>query len=159
MLTITVEESAFRAYLQALQERLGNLAPALDEIGDLLEERIRQRFETRTDPSGAPWLPWAESTRENYPTPGAKTAERLKYGPGHGNLLDRYGTMLRSLNHQTDAASVTIGFASDYAVCHEFGTRKMPRRGLVFQNPESGRLAPDDEQAVIDILQDWLMPE
>ena len=91
MLIITVEDSAFRAKLEKLQASLGNLTPVMSEIGDRLEEKTRQRFETRTDPNGVPWKPWAESTHRGYPWPNAKTKERLEYGPGNASLLDRYG--------------------------------------------------------------------
>lgn len=32
----------------------------------------------------------------------------------------------------------------------------MPRRGLLFENPDAGALAPDDEKAVLDLLMEWL---
>lgn len=64
-----------------------------------------------------------------------------------------------SLNWDADPTRVRVGFGQYYATLHEFGTREMPRRGLLFQDSESGRLAPADEQAVIDILQDWLIPD
>lgn len=154
MITITVEDSAFRAYLQELYSRLDNLTPVMEEIGGNLENRVRQRFETATDPNGAPWKPWAESTLEAYPFPGTPAA--AKYGAGNARLLDRYGTMLGSLNYQADPTSVTIGFANDYAVYHEFGTRKMPRRGMLMGNPTTGTLGEADERLVLDLLTEWL---
>ncbi len=158
MLTITVEDSAFRAYLQELQSRLGDLTPVMDEIGNDLENRIRQRFETRTDPSGAPWHPWAQSTLESYPFPGSESATRSKYGPGNARLLDRYGTMLGGLNYQADHTSVRVGFDQLYAAYHEFGTKHMPRRSLLFADPDAGTLTPGDERLVIELLQEWLAP-
>ncbi len=158
MLIITVEDSAFRAKLEKLQASLDNLTPVMSEIGDRLEEKTRQRFETRTDPNGVPWKPWAESTHRGYPWPNAKTKERLEYGPGNARLLDRYGTMRGSLNHQADANSVTVGFANDYAVFHELGApnNKMPRRGMLLGNPTQGSLGADDEADVLDIVNHWL---
>ena len=158
MLTITVEDRAIRAKLEKLQASLDNLTPVMSEIGDRLEEKTRQRFETRTDPNGVPWKPWAESTREGYPWPNAKTKERLEYGPGNARLLDRYGTMRGRLNHQADANSVTVGFANDYAVFHELGApnNKMPRRGMLLGNPTQGSLGADDEADVLDIVNHWL---
>jgi len=156
MLIITVEDSAFRAKLEKLQASMGNLTPVMSEIGDRLEEKVRQRFETRTDPNGVPWKPWAESTDRGYPWPNAKTKERLEYGPGNARLLDRHGDMLDSLNHQADANSVTVGFANDYAVFHEYGTQNMPRRGMLLADPDQGSLGEDDEATVLDIINYWL---
>lgn len=156
MLTISVEDRAVAAYLQQLQDRLSDLTPVMSEIGAALEGNILQRFETRTDPSGAAWKPWAPSTREGYPFAKSKSASRAKYGAGNARLLDRYGTMLQSLNHQADGHSVTIGFATDYAAFHEYGTQNMPRRGMLMADPDQGTLGEDDEATVLDIITYWL---
>lgn len=144
MLTITVDDTAFRQHLAALQERLGDLTQVMTGIGQELETRIANRFETAADPSGIPWAPWAKSTLKSYPP------------DGNHRLLNRTGDMLGHLNWAADATSVRVGFVELYATYHEFGTKKMPRRGLLFANPETGQLAPDDERAVIEILEDVL---
>ena len=131
----------------------------MDGIGSAIKGRISGRFETQTDPNGQAWHPWAESTDKYYPRPGSKAA--AKAGKvGNGRLLDRYSTngtgLLGTLNYQAGQAEVVVGFGVDYAAYHEYGTRKMPRRGLIFANPQSETLSADDEQAVIDIINDWL---
>ena len=140
MLEIKLDDSAFRADLAALYRRLGDLTPVMQSIGMEMESRISGRFETRTDPNGKSWAPWAESTLESYPEDGNR------------QLLDRYGDMLLSLNHKADATSVRIGFGKPYAAFHEWGTKHMPRRGLVFADPDAGTLAKGDEEAVLDII-------
>ena len=62
-----------------------------------------------------------------------------------------------------DDTSVRVGFTAVaskerdvYAVYHEFGTRFMPRRGLLTADPERGELAPADEQAVLDVVETFL---
>ena len=154
MLTVTVNSKPVDDLLTTLLGRMGNLNPAMQGIGQELNSRISARFETRSDPLGKPWEPWAESTRENYPK------------DGRGLLLERYGDMLKSLSFQADNTSVRVGFgtvaskAGDvYAAYHEWGTKKMPRRGLLFADPDAGTLAPDDETAVLDILRVFLLPE
>ncbi|QXL84131.1 phage virion morphogenesis protein [Comamonas sp. NLF-1-9] len=151
MLTIDVKDSGFRQYLADLQARLGDLTGAMQAIGQEMENRIKARFETETDPDGEKWEKWSDYYAEHYPK------------DGNHRILDRYSpgaaSLLGSLNWDADTTSVLVGFGQHYATFHEFGTWKMPRRGLLFQDPESGRLAPADEQAVIDILQDWLLPD
>lgn len=144
MLTITVDDKAFRDSLAQLYRGIGNLTPVMQDIGMALESRISGRFESRTDPSGHAWSPWAQSTVDSYPEDGNR------------RLLDRYGDMLASLNHQADATSVRIGFGQPYAAFHEWGTERMPRRGLLFSDPDAGTLADGDEEAVLDILGVWL---
>ena len=144
MIDITTDDSAFRASLEQLKRRLGNLKPVMQSIGMELESRISGRFESRTDQSGSAWAPWAQSTLDSYPDDGNR------------RLLDRYGDMLASLNHQANATSVRVGFGQTYAAFHEFGTDSMPRRGLLFADPDAGTLSEGDEAAVLDILGVWL---
>ncbi len=127
----------------------------MEGIGQALKGRISGRFETKTDPNGQAWHPWVESTKKSYPYPGTKAAKGIE-GAGNGSLLDRYGHMLKDLNYQPGQNEVVVGFAHDYAVHHEYGTHKMPRRGLIFADPQSETLSHDDEQAVIDTINDWL---
>ncbi len=154
MLTITVDDRAFRDYLHQLSARASDLTEAMDSIGNVLETRVRQRFETKTDPNGQPWAPWKESTRASYPFAGAPAA--AKEGPGKGLLLDRYGTMLDHLSYDADTTSVRIGFAQPYAAYHEWGTSTMEQRGMLMSDPDAGTLGADDEAAVLDILSAWL---
>ena len=144
MLTITADDKAFRDSLAQLYRGMGNLTPVMQSIGMELESRISGRFESRTDPSGNAWAPWAQSTVDNYPENGNR------------RLLDRYGDMLASLSHQADATSVRVGFGQPYAAFHEWGTEHVPRRGLLFADPDAGTLAEGDEAAVLDILGVWL---
>ena len=144
MIDIQTDDSAFRASLAQLERRLGNLTPVMQSIGMELESRISGRFESRTDPAGRAWAPWAQSTVDSYSDWGNR------------RLLDRYGDMLASLSHQATANSVRIGFGQPYAAFHEFGTTDMPRRGLLFADLDAGTLGEGDQDAVMDILGVWL---
>lgn len=146
MLTIQTDDSAFRAVLQVLQRRLGNLTPVMQSIGMEMESRISGRFETRTDPTGRAWAPWSPATVESYPDDGNR------------KLLDRYGDMLLSLNHQATKDSVRVGFGKVYQTYHEYSTSTMPRRGALFADPVAGTMGAGDEAAVLDIIGLYLMP-
>lgn len=146
MLTITVNDLAFRTYLDELGGKLDDLTPVMEGIGMGLESRVSERFETRSDPSGRGWAPWKESTIRTYPEDGNR------------RLLDRYGDMLASLNHRADARSVTVGFGSPVAAYHEWGTERMDRRGMLFADPDAGSLGTEDETMVVDMLSDFLIP-
>lgn len=145
MITISLDDRSVIEALQALRNRVEDMRPAMNEIGMELESRASARFETQSDPSGRAWAPWAASTRKRYPK------------AGNGSILDRLGDMLESLNHQADKDSVTIGFGTDYAIYHEFGTQKMPRRGLLMEDPNARRLSDEDEQSILSILQRHLV--
>ena len=154
MLTITVDDSAVRAHLQRLNKALGNMEPVMDAIGARLEAQVRNRFATRTDPEGQAWAQWRPATVEGYPYPGSPAA--AKDGPGNARLLDRYGTMLDSLNFDATADSVRVGFGQPYATYHEHGTQHMERRGMLLADPDQGTLGKEDEAAVLDVLDVWL---
>ena len=143
-LSVEVSSQALQDYLARLRQGMTNMRPVMDSIGMELESRISARFETETDPTGQPWEVWAPWTRENYPDDGNR------------RLLDRYGDMLASLTHSADATSVRVGFGDPKAAFHEWGTWKMPRRGLLFADPDTGELGAQDEAAVLDILGVWL---
>lgn len=152
MLIVKVDSQAVTDVLTKLQQRMGDLTPAMDGIGQELNGRISARFETRSDPQGHPWAPWAKSTKDTYPK------------DGRGQLLERHGAMLQSLSFSADKTSVRVGFGAVagksgdvYAAYHEWGTKKMLRRGLIFADPDAGTLAPADEVAVLDIIDIFLM--
>lgn len=134
-----------REHIAHLQAMLGDMTEPLASIGMELESRISARFESRTDPSGDPWEPWAESTAASYPD------------DANGRLLDRYGDMLGSLSHQVTATSVTVGFGQPVATYHEWGTKHMPRRGLLWADPDLETLSEEDEAAVLEILSAWMV--
>ena len=75
---------------------------------------------------------------------------------GNGRILDRYSDLMGSLSWDADASSVRVGFGQPYATYHEWGTRHMPRRGLLFDDPDAGSLTPEDDQLVVDMLLSWL---
>ena len=64
--------------------------------------------------------------------------------------------MLGGLSYQVGKRSVTVGFADPYAVFHEFGTKRMARRGMLTTNPKRGTLGPTDKAEVLEILNHWL---
>ena len=150
MITITASTEAFGDALAELQRRLGNLSQPMRDIGAALETSIRTRRETHKDPSGSPWEAWSPSYEANY----------YHRRPGEGalreKLLERTGDMWEGPTWKAGSSSVRVGFDQPYSTFHEFGTNRMPRRGLLFADPEKGELGIADEQAVTDVLQDWL---
>lgn len=139
-LHVTVDSVALDDLLHRLHKATGDLTPIMSAIGMKMENRVRGRFETQSDPLGVSWEPWKPATVKTYPK------------GGRGSILDRFGDMLAGSSHESDSTSATIGFDRPYATYHEFGTENMVRRGLLFADPEAGTLAPDDERAVIDII-------
>ena len=153
-LTIKIEDSTIQNHLHQLQVKMSDLSPVMDSIGYALEQSVRRRFETRTDPSGQKWAAWKPSTEKSYPRAGSK-ASRTQ-GVGRGKILERYGSMFNGASYSHDHNSVSIGFDQPYATYHEWGTKKMDRRGLLTATPQTGMLGSADQQAVLDIVANYM---
>lgn len=150
MIIIEIDDRAVLEALEALRGRVSDLSPAMNAIGMELEARVSRRFEDETDPNGRLWDSWQPATKKSYPKDGNK------------RILDRMGGMLDSLNYQADKDSVTIGFGAvsdkefSYPAAHEFGTKKMVRRGLLTSDPVAGTLGEEDRRSILDILSEHL---
>lgn len=138
MIKIEIYSQPVNDMLARLIRQGQNMSPVMESIGMELESRVSNRFETKTDPNGAPWAPWKPSTVKSYPKKGHKT------------LLDRYGDMLRSLTHQSDSDSAIIGFGQPHAEYHEAGTKHMVPRRLLTNG--GGSISNGDESAVLKLL-------
>ena len=111
--TIEIESRALQAVLDELIRRGQDMSPVLHAIGSTLENRTRARFESKTDPDGKAWAPWAESTRKQY--------AKADKGSRKGSLLDRAGHMLDSLSYQVEGDGVRLGVNVPYGAIHQFG--------------------------------------
>jgi phage gpG-like protein len=120
----------------------------MERIGAVLEANIEQRFRSKTDPDGNPWLPLAESTRERY--------KAVYKGTVPGSLLERTRHMRQSLAHEASDAFVDVGFGDVKAQWHETGTGRMPRRGLLAGDFVAGTLGAADQADVLTEVNDYL---
>lgn len=146
MITITFNDTLVQARLRELAGRMSNLSPAMDAIGQRLEARISNRFETRRDPLGNAWASWKQSTAKAYPKDGNR------------KILDRYADLLKTTHTVGDSgASVRVGLGASYGYFHEYGTKKMARRGILFADPTQRTLAPADQADVLDIISRFLI--
>lgn len=144
MIEITIDDRPVLDALEQLRARVSDLSPAMNAIGMELEARISRRFEDETDPNGQLWAPWKPATLKRYPKGGNR------------RILDRMGDMLDSLNYQADQDSVSVGFGVSYAAYHEWGTRKMARRGMLLADPDARTLGEEDRRSILDILSGYL---
>lgn len=161
MIEIQIQDKEVSSYLRQLERKLQDLSKPMGEIGQMLEGSVSNRFETETDPDGAPWKAWAESTKKGYPYPGSKAAAKIGK-PGNERILDRMGDMLGSLSHRADNTSVRVGFgavsksksgdAFPYPLAHEFGMGNLPQRKILTSDPETGTVADSDREGILDIM-------
>jgi len=146
MLSISInglEQSA--NYLQRLKLRAGNLRPAMLEIGEVLTESTKQRFETGTAPDGSVWASNSNTT--------------LLYKAGDKPLVN-YGYLAESIHYQSlGNTGVAIGTNKVQAAMMQFGGTKaqFPHLwGDIPARPYLG-LSADDGQDILEILAEYLL--
>lgn len=149
-----------QALLDRAAQRLQNPHDLLDALGAVYEQQVVLRFETKTDPSGAPWEPLADSTRERYDRADTGKSGGLR---SRGSLLERTRQMLDSLNHVASDDHVDVGMNRltddgtwQIPLLHETGTEHMPRRGIFLADWQAGTLGADDERALLAEAAAWL---
>ena len=154
-----------RESLTAALRRLEKPRELMDAMGAVLVQRIQQRFDSKRDPDGAAWAPLAASTREKYDredtNPRGPSAGQVTR---RGSLLERTRSMRNSLTHNATDNEVEVGMNTvtdgakqwNISLLHEFGTRRMPRRGLYLADPEAGTLGAGDEAALLAEVADFL---
>jgi phage virion morphogenesis protein len=135
--------------------KLGHPQVLFTMIGAQLETNIQRRFDTKVAPDGTPWLPLADSTKARY--------AKLYKGSVPGSLLERTRQMRDSLAANATADAVEVGFsrltpggAWNLAALHELGTRHMPRRQMLTDDPIAGTLGREDREDIQHLLQGFL---
>jgi phage virion morphogenesis protein len=151
ILRIEAQLGAADALLLQVIERIVRPTELLGNIGAMMERNINLRFETKTDPSGAPWQALADSTLKSY-------ARKYK-GAIPGSLLERTRHMRDSLTHNVIGNAVEVGFSEVYAQYHETGSKDgkhPPRRGLLTANWQTGQLGAGDEADLVSEVEAFL---
>jgi len=92
--------------LRALMARVGNVDPALDEIGGSQVAEVQTRFEGERGPDGAGWVGLSKHTLKK------------KRGP---SILRERGGLFASQTHEVSGGQVAIGTNSPIAGIHHFG--------------------------------------
>ena len=154
--SITIQLEGIPALRAAFERAAGKLArpgPLMQAIAAQLEVNVNRRFDTKTAPDGSRWLPLARSTRAKY--------AKQDQGKRQGTLLVRTGQMRASLSARGDDEMAEVGFSRDVngwplALLHEMGTRRMPRRQLLTDDPVTGTLGRGDVDDIEHLVQDYL---
>ena len=147
-----------KAAFESLQERLADLTPAFQDIGEALLNSTRARFEASEAPDGTPWKALSEATliRRVRRASGGRLKNKdgrysKKAALGYAfakPLIDR-GDLMGLLDYRAGPKEVRIGTPLIYGATHQFS------RGAIPARPFLG-LSTDDETMLLDILNDHL---
>lgn len=157
---IEVENAALLRAIDGAIELLSRPRTLMEAIGGKLETKANLRFDSKTDPAGVPW-PQLRPATVNY-------WYAKKYPRGiPGTLLERTGQLRASLGHNTGDDWVELGTSRqvpgksqpywEVGVLHEWGTTIMQPRRIFTADPKTGKLAADDEAAVLQIVNDAIL--
>lgn len=100
MLTVSIDTGPVQALMRQIQQRGGDLAPVMRDIGEILLESTQERFKLGVDPDGVPWKP-------------------VKRG---GTPLVRRGNLRDDIAPVSDSTSVELRSTRAYAPYHQYGT-------------------------------------
>lgn len=109
--------------LGIIKKRLNNLTPPLTSVERFIRDETEKQFATNSDPSGKPWSPLKESTLRT------KKQNRDK-------ILTRSGKLRSGFLYRVNGAKLEITNSQDYAIYHQYGTKKMAVRLIVAFTPE-----------------------
>lgn len=158
-LTFDLQDAAMLAAIDESIDQLAHPRDLFDEIGAVLEANINQRANNKVDPNGMPWAPLSPATIEIYESDWFIKRNSEFKGGIPGSLLNRTNAMMRTLNHNAGDDFAEVGFSRatpggkwQVSMLHEFGTKKMPRRGLLTADPEAGTLGEQDQADVMDTI-------
>lgn len=141
MAEVEIDDRRIRAALHDLHRAVGDLSPAFREIGEVLVESSKKRFETGTGPDGNPWA-------ENKPSTIARK------GSGKPPLIDS-GTLMNEIHFRlVGNDELEINNPMEYAAMMQFGGTKAEFPHLwndIPARPFFG-ISDDDEDAVLAII-------
>ena len=110
-ITISVDDKEVSQALHALKEKVIDLRPVLETIGELLTESTQDRLNSgkNVDPTGKPWVtlqPWYQEQKKR----------------NQGKILSLNGHLTDSINHDViNGNTVVVGTNKEYAAIHQFG--------------------------------------
>lgn len=159
MITIELADREVLDYLQQLQLRVGDMTPALQEIGEYMIQSTRERFATGIDPDGTPWA-------ENKPT----TLARKK---GTQPLIGETKRLSTEFSYFIGNNELTFGSPLEYAAIQQFGARRGEFGQGKYETREGSFPIPwgdiparrfigigdQDKVGILDIVHGYLTPE
>jgi phage gpG-like protein len=165
--TLTINAAAVQAELQRLQQRLGNLQPVMNEIGEGIVERAKARFASSTGPDGQAWAVNRPSTlakvEARIGTSGRKkdgslNARGLRTLASKRPLIGESHALETQIHHQASGNVVEVSATPVYAAMQQFGGTRADYPHLWGDIPArpflpvhlDGSLYLDEEKLILD---------
>ncbi|MDZ7822986.1 MAG: phage virion morphogenesis protein [Ahrensia sp.] len=147
-LTIQIDNSQLEAHLQALIDRIGNLAPFNKSVGEHMLVSIQENFDNEQGPDGQKWQFHSPVTVEN----------RLrKNGNAPLTILRDTGALAGSFSYEAGADQVEIGAPTNLCGHSAFWRSGRTRqKESLFRRARFWGIGPEDETEIGLIAEDFL---
>lgn len=129
--------------VRAIVDRIGDLRPAFEEIGESMVLETQMRFEAQHSPENVPWAPLSPVTIEKRIAGGAS---RILRETGD-NLYDTIGP-------RVEADGVSVGVNRDWAKIHQFGGQAGRGKKVTIPARPFLGLSSQGAEQVLHILRD-----
>lgn len=124
-------------HISLLNQRMDNLYPLMDAIGQMVEDESKERFLSKKAPDGVSWASLAPSTQAKK---------------GNNNILVHSGDLQNSIHHYVGHNNVVIGTDRHYSQYHQLGTKHIPARPFL-------GLGQTDKQRISELINSYLAGE
>lgn len=167
MIQVTLDDAEVRSVLTALQARMANLTPAMQDIGEALTESAKQRFASSTTPDGSAWAANSATTLALF---GARygSRSRTRRVSAKKPLIGESRQLGQSLHYVAGSDHVSIGSPMVYAAVQQFGAARhqfgrapwgaIPARPFLPVDAAGNLTSADDQAAIVAILRGYLSP-
>jgi phage virion morphogenesis protein len=136
MIEFEIDDGDIQKALRKLQQKTGNISPALRKIGENMTESTKKRFETYTGPDGVMWEANSDVTYD-------RKADRS------GIPLTDHGTLGNTIHYKLFGnEGLAIGSPMKYAAMMQFGGTKSEFPNLWGDIPARPFLGVSDDDAV-----------
>ncbi|MDH4449703.1 MAG: phage virion morphogenesis protein [Rhodoferax sp.] len=178
---VEVNDSEVREALNILAERVQNMNPVLQVLGEGIVERSKRRFETSTDPDGLPWKPNSAATlmalgerllghrnrkgQRSYAYSkqgGMLNGKGLERLSNKKPLIGESGDLRRNIIAAASNNALTIQATPVYAAIQQFGGKAgrgkrvtIPARPFLSIKLD-GTLYPKEQAEILTALNDYL---
>ncbi|ABG30070.1 phage virion morphogenesis protein [Roseobacter denitrificans] len=160
MIEIQIDQDEIREALLDLGEKLNDMTPVFQNIGEALLASTEDRFREGVSPDGVPWAPKSQTTIDAYTAKGFAVDFRPLWG------TNPKGTALRdSLFFQAGPDYAEIATGQAYSAAMQFGAQKgeFTKSGSASSVPWGDiparpflGVSDEDEHNILADLKEWL---
>jgi phage virion morphogenesis protein len=141
MISIEIKDTGVTSALERISRKSGNMAGALNIIGERMLRHTDEHFTKEQDADGRPWKPLKPAT--------------LRHKKG-AKILTESNHLRDSIRHQVGGNTLRVGTNRPYGAIHQFGGRAgRGRRVNIPARPYLG-IGERESKEIVQIVTEWM---